>query len=554
MAETSESVVRYQEVTKVKADGATYTPRELADFVAARMIQNAGHEQGRPLRILDPALGHGELLSALLDKLSCPLEIYGFDTDEEALLEARDRLAREYPSARQHLHYGSFLDHVLDEYSGGLFETARPYDFIIANPPYVRTQIMGADRASRLAAQFGLTGRVDLYHAFLLGMARVLAPHGTAGFIVSNRFMSTKGGARTRAGMRHGLRMREVYDLGDTKLFDAAVLPAVLISRGCAEPDQTPSFSSIYETRAKVSCKALTPLEALKQEGCVALPDGRRFFVTHGVLDHSDGLDGVWRLASAEGESWLATVAEHSWGTFQDVGKIRVGIKTCADKVFLPKVWDQELELHRPLTTHHTARRFRPEPPNRKVLYPHHAVEGRKQPVELEQFPDSEAYLEAHRKTLEGRKYVTEAGRRWYEIWVPQNPDDWPAPKLVFRDISEQPTFWMDLDGTVVNGDCYWLTGDEDLLWLALGVANSTFIEKFYDLRFNNKLYAGRRRFITQYVEQFPLPDPNSEAAKQIVAACRAVYAALESRPQLEKERQIDEMVWAAFGLPIEEV
>lgn len=554
MAEAARFTKRYEEVSEAKADGVTYTPRELADFVAARMVANASIAPSRRLRVLDPAVGHGELLVSLLSRLSCPVEVHGFETDPDALAEARGRLASEHPGVDQHLRLGSFLDHVLDEYSGGLFGNAEPYDLIIANPPYVRTQIMGADRARQLADQFGLAGRVDLYHAFLLGMAKVLAPNGTAGFIVSNRFMTTKGGASARAGMVSDVRLREVYDLGDTKLFDAAVLPAVLIARGIEEPAQTPSFVSIYETKSAASHAAETPLQAILREGCSSLPDGRNFMVHHGVLDNGDKPSGVWRLASEGVESWLGKVADHTWGTFRSVGKIRVGIKTCADKVFLPKVWDRELELHRPLTTHHTARRFRPEPPNRKVLYPHHTVEGRKKPVELEQFPESAAYLATHRKTLEGRKYVTEAGRRWYEIWVPQNPDDWPAPKLVFRDISEQPTFWMDLDGTVVNGDCYWLTGDEDLLWLALGVANSTFIEKFYDLRFNNKLYAGRRRFITQYVEQFPLPDPNSEAAKQIVAACRAHYAAIEDGPQPEAERRIDEMVWAAFGLPVEEV
>jgi len=554
MSEAARFTKRYDDVSEAKADGVTYTPRELADFVAARMVENASIAPGRPLRVLDPAVGHGELLVSLLSRLSRRIEIHGFETAPDALAEARGRLASEHPGADQNLRLGSFLDHVLDDHSGGLFGNAEPYDLIIANPPYVRTQIMGADRARQLADQFGLAGRVDLYHAFLLGMAKVLAPNGTAGFIVSNRFMTTKGGASARAGMVSDVRLREVYDLGDTKLFDAAVLPAVLIARGIEEPAQTPSFVSIYETKNAASNEAETPLQAILREGCSSLPDGRNFMVQHGVLDNGDKPSGVWRLASEGVESWLGKVADHTWGTFRSVGKIRVGIKTCADKVFLPKVWDRELELHRPLTTHHTARRFRPEPPNRKVLYPHHTVEGRKKPVELEQFPESAAYLATHRKALEGRKYVIEAGRRWYEIWVPQNPDDWPAPKLVFRDISEQPTFWMDLDGTVVNGDCYWLTGDEDLLWLALGVANSTFIEKFYDLRFNNKLYAGRRRFITQYVEQFPLPNPTSEAAKQIVAACRAHYAAIEDGPQPEAERRIDEMVWAAFGLPVEEV
>src|SRR5256885_12094823 len=47
--------------------------------------------------------------------------------------------------------------------------------------------------------------------------------------------------------------------------------------------------------------------------------------------------------------------------------------------------------------------------------------------------------LERHREALEARRYVVEAGRQWYELWVPQDPAAWEAPKLVFRDISEHP-------------------------------------------------------------------------------------------------------------------
>jgi tRNA1(Val) A37 N6-methylase TrmN6 len=554
MTEAVRFTKRYGDVGEAKFDGVTYTPRALAEFVADRIVATASLTSGRAIRVLDPAVGHGELLLALLDRIDGPVEVCGFETDPLALAEARGRLSREHPQAVLNLRLGSFLDHVLDDFAGGLFGTAETYDLIIANPPYVRTQIIGADRARQLAHQFGLTGRVDLYHAFLLGMATVLAPDGTAGFIVSNRFMTTKGGASARAGMMTCLRLREVYDLGDTKLFDAAVLPAVLIARGAGAEPATPSFLTIYQTKDEPAHTAADPIEALGKHGAVAVLDGRTFLVQHGTLDTGGDTAGVWRLASAGVESWLATVEKHAWGTFRDVGKIRVGIKTCADKVFLPKSWERELELHRPLTTHHTARRFRPEPHNRLVLYPHHTVDGKKQAVDLSQYPASLAYLEQHRQTLEDRSYVIEAGRQWYEIWVPQNPADWPGPKLVFRDISEQPTFWIDLEGTVVNGDCYWLTGEEDLLWLAVGVANSTFIERFYDLRFNNKLYAGRRRFITQYVEQFPLPDPDCSCAREIVTACRDLYARLADGPDPALEQRIDRMVWAAFGLPVEEV
>lgn len=545
---------RYGHVSETKADGATYTPPALADFVAGLIVAVASLPEERAIRIMDPAVGHGELLLSLLSMMNGPVEVHGFETDPAALAVAKHRIAKAFPDAAIRLTLGSFLDHVLDDFAGGLFGAAEPYDLIIANPPYVRTQVMGAERAKMLAAQFGLAGRVDLYHAFLLGMAGTLAPGGTAGFIVSNRFMTTKGGAAIRSAMVSDLRLAHVYDLGDTKLFDAAVLPAVLIAHGVDAPMKPPVFTSIYETRAKAEHEAVGPIEALAQEGLVGLPDGRCFAVSHGRLDNGGEPSGVWRLASDSVEAWLGAVAQKTWGTFRDIGKIRVGVKTCADKVFIPKNWEEELELLRPLTTHHTAKRFRPERADRKILYPHETVDGRKRPVALDQFPRSLAYLEKHRETLEARSYVIEAGRQWYEIWVPQNSAEWAAPKLVFRDISEEPTFWMDLAGTVVNGDCYWLAGPEDLLWLALAVSNSSFIKKFYDRRFNNKLYAGRRRFITQYVEQFPMPNPESPEAQDMVRLCKALYRHLADGPAAELERDLDRLVWKAFGLPVEEI
>jgi len=407
---------------------------------------------------------------------------------------------------------------------------------------------------------------VDLYQAFLLGMAQVLSPDGVAGIIVSNRFMTTKSGGALRSVLRQRFALRQIWDLGDTKLFNAAVLPAVLVARGKAfDAAEAPRFTSIYEVQDKAEARASDPLKALEHTNIVAVEDGRCFRVRHGVLDTSDDDCDVWRLASESGNEWLATVSRHAWKRFGEIGKIRVGVKTCADKIFIRHDWDsafgtQVPELLRPLTTHHGAGRFRATLPkkNRAILYPHEVVQGNRQAIPLDDYPKSRAYLESHRVALESRSYVVEAGRRWYELWVPQDPQAWRAPKLVFRDISERPTFWIDLDGSVVNGDCYWLTaspeGNTDLLWLACAVANSTFSEAFYDHRFNNKLYAGRRRFITQYVEQFPLPDPTLPVSQEIIARAKAIYAVNHAPQAQEMERELNGLVWQVFGLDVEEI
>ncbi|OYU47886.1 MAG: type II restriction endonuclease subunit M [Rhizobiales bacterium PAR1] len=567
---------RYETVDAIKAYGATYTPDNLANFVAAKIVENVALEGRDTITILDPAIGDGALVLALLhalkSKTSATLNVRGFDTDISALDEAARRIRAYFPKTRLELTRGNFLEFVLEENGNmdapSLFSRNRPqeFDLVIANPPYVRTQIMGSARAQQLANNFGLAGRVDLYQAFLLGIGQVLSPSGAAGMIVSNRFMTTKGGGALRSALRQQFDLRQIWDLGDTKLFSAAVLPAVLIARGKARPSgDAPSFTAIYEVKDEPTMRAADPIEALAFEGVVEIDDGRRFSIRHGVLDASGQDCDVWRLASQSGDEWMATVDRHAWKRFGEIGKIRVGVKTCADKTFIRHDWEtafgqEKPELLRPLTTHHGAGRFRATAPKkaRAILYPHEVVQGKRQAVPLENYPKSRAYLEEHRTALESRSYVMDAGRRWYELWVPQDPQAWSAPKLVFRDISERPTFWIDLDGSVVNGDCYWLVAsrqdDDNLLWLAAAVANSTFAEAFYDHRFNNKLYAGRRRFITQYVEQFPLPDPTLSLSKDIIARAKTIYEANHSAEAQKMERELDALIWQAFGLRVEEI
>jgi len=564
---------RYGSVTEEKASGATYTPPELARFVAAEMVREWDGQARKSLRVLDPAVGAGELLSSLVTHLptSQQVEAHGFDSDQTALDAAAKRLEGVHPNASLHLRRANFLDVACGRAQmGSLFESRSDplgaFDMVIANPPYVRTQIIGASAARALAAQFGLTGRVDLYHAFILAIAEVLKPEGVAGIIVSNRFMTTKAGATVRRVLQRRLRLRHIWDLGDTKLFDVAVLPAVLIAEGLeATARDTPTFTSIYETKASSTREVSSITAALREHGVVRVPDGRRFRVQRGALKPSPDIEGVWRVATEQNDAWLETVESHTWATFRTLGKVRVGVKTCADRVFIRGDWDslpaaERPELLWPLTTHHIARRYRADAKRngRSIVYPHEFVGGKRRAVNLARYPRTRRYLENHRETLESRSYVLEAGRHWYEVWVPQDPGSWDRPKLVFRDISEEPCFWIDREGTVVNGDCYWLVCDdaaqEELLWLAVSVGNSTFIEAFYDRRFNNKLYAGRRRFITQYVEKFPLPNPEAPISQSIMERAKQVYEAAGADDAIALERELDGLVWKAFGLPLEEV
>jgi hypothetical protein len=273
--------------------------------------------------------------------------------------------------------------------------------------------------------------------------------------------------------------------------------------------------------------------------------------------------DQVWSLSTPGYRQWLATVKRHTSCHFEDVAHIRVGIKTTADKVFIRDAWNDlpvketpEAELLHPLLTHFEAGRWQAvEPgPHKAILYPHRSEDGRRVPIDLREYPRAKRYFERHEELLRAREYVTSSGRQWYEIWVPHQPGDWTKPKVVFPDISREPKFFFDGSGLLVNGDCYWITlraGQPDAwLMLMLAVANSSFIGKYYDLTFHNKLYSGRRRFQTQFVRGFPLPRLEGDLAREIIGRTESLANGADPEPNADgAEEELDRLVWQAFGL-----
>ena len=70
--------------------------------------------------------------------------------------------------------------------------------------------------------------------------------------------------------------------------------------------------------------------------------------------------------------------------------------------------------------------------------------------------------------------------------------------KLYLEIFQKKPQFWLDESKAVVNGDCYWIDiypeVFEETVYLALAIANSKFIEKYYDIKFNTKLLFGKEK------------------------------------------------------------
>lgn len=525
---------------EIKSTGSHYTPPVLADFVAKEIKHTSSVDNPK---ILDPACGNGSLLQAI--KRNIPNSVlFGFDLNEQAITETKkiqNVITRKI----------NFLDYVLEYNDNSLFSTEQEkYDIIIANPPYIRTQVLGEKKAQQIAKTFSLDGRIDIYYAFLEGIYRVLNTNGIVGIIISNRFMTVKAGKIVRQRLLEHFDILNIWDFGDTKLFSAAVLPAVLLLRKkSASVNTIPKMTSIYSTKEKADKSVENIFETGFENGVFSVGD-TNYRIKVGELDTNGD---VWKIKTAESSEWQKTVASHTAMTFGDIGKVRVGIKTTADKIFVRKDWQSpKPELLKPLVTHDDARRFKSFRPNYSVLYTHEVKNGKKCAIDISQYPIAEKFLLENKEILESRTYIKKAKRNWYEIWVPQQPENWKKTKLVFPDISEKPIFWISSDDEVIQGNCYWIISDkneDDLLWLALGVGNSSFIEEFYDVNFNNKLYAGRRRFMTQYVEKFPLPNPNSDISREIVSLSKKIFSLIDKIDTTDLQQRLNKLVYKAFGL-----
>ncbi|MFI5502719.1 Eco57I restriction-modification methylase domain-containing protein [Nocardia asteroides] len=609
-----------------KRHGRHYTPPALARFLARRALLHAPRD--RELRVLDPACGDGELLLAVHHELAArapgvPVRLTGYDLDRRAVEDAVARAAA----------CGVVIDGRAGDFlTASARLAAGSFDLVISNPPYVRTQQLGGSTAQLLSKRFGLRGRIDLTHPFVAVAPRLLAADGVLGLLCANRFLTTRAGANLRRILTGELHPAELYDLGDTKLFAAAVLPAITVATRAPRECECRYVSAYEQLGSEPDC-ATGLFDALAGDSaCLVAEGGRVFAVEVGVLstgaeagtsprvrpapprgtvsgrrgpagahdaasvvsEHAgptatpdrtsrtgpvprterptrtgaaeptgppttSGADTVWRMSRPGVDRWLTAIAERTWRSFGDTARIRVGIKTTADRVFISDRWDQmdpapEPELLRQLITHHDLQPWRiGRDRGTRVLYPYDVMQPRRTPIDLAEFPGAAQYLRAHEQVLSGRRYVLDGGRKWFEIWVPQRPHLWRAPKLVFPDISERPRFALDRSGAVVNGDCYWIsltdlgTGAQatDLAYLLMGVANSALGLRFYDAVCGNRLYSGRRRWITQYVARLPVPDPACPASAALVARVRAVVE--EGAPVAEAG--IDEAVAAAFGV-----
>jgi site-specific DNA-methyltransferase (adenine-specific) len=158
-------------------EGIYYTPPEIVSDMLEGIIVEPD------TIFLDPCCGTGNFLVEALKKGVKPENLYGFDSDANAVKIAKSRIAREFGAEADHLQVGDFL--ILAE---KLAAQGKKFDLVFTNPPWGKK--LPKHHRTRYAGLYGSGRSSDTSAIFLFAALKLVKPGGMLGFLLQEAFFN----------------------------------------------------------------------------------------------------------------------------------------------------------------------------------------------------------------------------------------------------------------------------------------------------------------------------------------------------------------------------
>lgn len=219
---------------EAKKYGAFFTPHQITTFMAKSLLselEKQGHDLSK-VSILDPAVGCGALLIATAQQLSektgksfseVAEQLSG--TDIGAYSIHRAKLLFELIALKEG---STSIPNISLKVQDGLI-VDKTFDGIIANPPYVRYQVMDSEMRARLSKGWETCskGNYNLYFPFIENAYKALGENGVAIFITPNGFIDSSSGEGLREWVMKTQFLNSILDFGGEKVFEVMTYTAI---------------------------------------------------------------------------------------------------------------------------------------------------------------------------------------------------------------------------------------------------------------------------------------------------------------------------------------
>lgn len=553
-----------------KTLGSVYTPQFIARFFSRFIRDQLPPKNFRRVKTLDPACGSGIFLRTMLE-LQCALghdsissqeirEVFqlvkGIDIDENATQATRLSLSMLYlvlmsgdlPSKLNIVTADSL------EYFVKTSSDKEKFDAVVANPPFVPTDIQPDIRREKIKKFMGNLGKgkIDNYLPFIKIAVDSLKPGGFGMFVLPHSFLRQSSSENIRLYLSENCYIRCLVDLSEIPVFEpkGSYVILLIFQKKMAPEDLRDSQKATIVLCSDYAGNALEDyLGGLRIEN--------NFYQIFDVDQESftkNNWDNVLlspRQAKIQEKFDRLLPISHFLN-------VKQGIVTGGDDVFIVKksqITKTESKIWRPLLKDRELIRYRvPRSTNYFVFYP--VVDGEKlNEAEVKQhFPQTWEYLIHNRNRLPDRKARDE---NWWRPNRLRIPKEMFGPKIITPHLVLLPKFSLDEKGKYSISRTMFLVPKEyeggiEILKFFLGVLNST-IGAWLISKKSDKYSHGYARLEVKTLNTINVPNPAKVSYNSLSTVISLVDEILKGSKDFDLDIEIDKIVSDMYGLSLEE-
>lgn len=490
--------------------GVVYTKSWVVDM----MLDVCGYMPDRDLsrfRILEPSCGEGAFMKRIVERLCDSAEEFGrgpeelsgsvaaYDLDPEKVSICRDNV-------RDMLRARGWDVGIIERLVTGwirvsdfLLTDSKDYDFVVGNPPYIRSSEISSDQRSMyMGVLKTMTMGTDMFVGFIEKGLRALRPEGKLCYICADRWMQNSYGKKLRRFILSEHHMDLICRMHQVDAFEEKVdaYPAIVMINNSKE-------DTIY-----IDCSSeFDPSCAASLVDCI---NGKAYDLTPSfsacALSDFDIAGGPWPLIDSKTLDMIVS-ASKKFPSLEGSGvSIGIGVATGNDKVYItknPNLVEQDRMLPL-LCSPDIVGKEPPSEPRHWLVNPWDADGDL---VDLSDYPALGKYLGSNDVALSKRHVVKKNKAQWYRTIDKVKLDLLKKDKLLFCDFSARSEPILDRGVYYPSHNLYWLTSDNWNLEALGGLLMSDQIESVIDA-YGVKMRGKTMRFQAQYLRLIHIPDP----------------------------------------------
>lgn len=537
-----EQAVPQDERTK---NGAIYTPSYIRNFIVNKLFAE-NPDKFRNGLIIDPACGCGAFLYTAAQIIkNCDYtfqsvfsRLFGVDISINSVRRTKLLLALTALTNDECINESDLNIYCANSLSFDFlqFENVQMnggYDYVIGNPPYVRSKNIEPESKALLPNwEVANGGNADLYIPFFeIGM-KILNEDGRLGYITLNSFFKSVNARGLRKYMSSHLMGLDIIDFGDELIFGKKLAYTCIVFISKQERNAINYHrASSKEIRNKIpfvydvvnyegldnhkgwnlnQSDVLQIINRIEQTGT---PLGMRYRIKNGIatlandvfIFHPDKEDGLYYYLNIDGTSFC------------------IEKEVCRD-IIKPNVLHNEDEIDSILE---------------KVIFPYDSnYKPFPEAVFINRFPKAYQYLSLHRRKLDSRDKGEGNFPVWYAFGRTQAISD-RGKKLLFPYMTDIPHFvFTDNEEMLIYcGYAIFHNNNKELKALKRILESSVFN---YYIRHTSKPYAtGYYSYAKNYVKNFGVYPLSQEQTEELLS--------------LSSKEEVDEYVENLYGVDLKE-